>query len=100
MEWEKYMSSIGKSLTEMKLDFTPQAITRLKVALVLNEVAKLEKITPSADEIDKEVDEVAKTVGENKEAKEYVFSPAFRDRIEHQVKNRKVVQFLNGMMVK
>jgi len=100
MEWEKYISSIGKSLTEMKLDFTPQAITRLKVALVLNEVATIEKIVPSAEEIDKEVDEVAKTVGENKEAKEYVYSPAFRDRIEHQVRNRKVVEFLKKMMVR
>jgi trigger factor len=100
MEWEKYVTSIGKSETEMKLDFTPQAITRLKVALVLNEVAKIEHIDPAAQEIDNEVDEVAKTVGENKEAKEYVYSPAFRDRIEHQVRNRKVVEFLKKMMVK
>ncbi|MFA5947275.1 MAG: trigger factor [Patescibacteria group bacterium] len=100
MEWEKYISSIGKSETEMKLDFTPQAITRLRVALVLNEVAKIEKIDPASQEIDNEVDEVAKTVGENKEAKEYVYSPAFRDRIEHQVRNRKVVEFLKKMMVK
>lgn len=100
MEWEKYIESIGKTLPQVKLDFTPQAITRLKVALILNEVAKLEKITPDEAEIDKEVDDVAKTVGENKEAKEYVYSPAFRDRIEHQVRNRKVVTFLKGIMVK
>jgi trigger factor len=100
MEWEKYLSSIGKSLAEMKLDFSPQAVLRLKVALILNEVAKLEKITADAAEVDKEIDEAAKTVGDNKEAKEYVYSPAFRDRIEHQVRNRAVVEFLKKTMVK
>ncbi len=100
MEFDKYIQSVGKSLAELKLDFAPQAIMRLKVALVLNEIAKIEEIKPDEKEIDHEVDEVAKTVGDNKEAREYVFSPAFRDRLEHQVRNRKTVEFLKKKMIK
>jgi trigger factor len=100
MEFDKYIASVGKSLAELKLDFAPQALMRLKVALILNEVAKIEKIEADATEVDKELDEVAKTVGENKEAREYVYSPAFRDRIEHQLRNKKTVEFLKNKMVK
>lgn len=100
MEFDKYLQSIGKSITDLKLDFSPQAMMRIKVALILGEVAKREKIEPTAEEIDHEVDEVAKTVGENKEAREYVFSPAFRDRIEHQIRNKKTVEFLKNKMVR
>lgn len=100
MEFDQYIKSIGKSLADLKLDFTPQAIMRLKVALILNEVAKKESIKPEEKEVDAEVDEVAKTVGENKEAREYVYSPAFRDRIEHQLRNKKTVEFLKKTMVK
>ncbi|MFA5945780.1 MAG: trigger factor [Patescibacteria group bacterium] len=100
MEWDKYLVSTNKSITEIKLDFTPQAIIRLKVALVLNEVAKLEKITPTIEEVDHELDELAKTIENNPEAKEYVYSPAFRERIEHQVRNRKTLEFLKKTMVK
>lgn len=100
MEWDKYLESTKKSLAEIKLDFTPQAIIRLKVALVLNEVAKLEKIEPSIEEVDHELDELAKTVEGNKDATEYIYSPAFRERIEHQVRNRKTLKFLQQTMVK
>jgi len=100
MEFEKYVQSIGKSVAELKLDFTPQAIMRLKVALILNEISKNEKIEVDAADVDKELDEVAKTVGENQEAREYVYSPAFRDRIEHQMRNKKTVEFLKMKIVK
>ncbi len=100
MEFEKYVQSIGKSVAELKLDFTPQAIMRLKVALILNEIAKNEKIEVDSADVDKELDEVAKTVGENQEAREYVYSPAFRDRIEHQMRNKKTVEFLKMKIVK
>jgi trigger factor len=100
MEFDQYIKSVGKSLADLKLDFTPQAIMRIKVALVLQEIAKKEGIKADEAEIDKELDELAKTVGDNKEAREYVYSPAFRDRIEHQLKNRKTVAFLKEKIVK
>src|SRR4029079_4144679 len=43
MEFDKYLQSIGKSQTDLKIDFTPQAIMRLKVALILNKIAEDEK---------------------------------------------------------
>lgn len=100
MEFDEYIKSINKSIADMKLDFTPQAITRIKVALVIKEVAKKEQITIAPEEIDAEVDRVAEMVAKDPEAKERVYSPQYRDRIEQQMVNRKVIDFLKKTMVR
>lgn len=100
MEFNEYLKSIGKSIADMKLDFTPQAITRIKVALVIKEIAKKEKITVDEKEVDAELDRIAEMVTKDPEAKERVYSPQYRDRIENQLVNRKVIDFLKKEMVK
>jgi trigger factor len=100
MEFNEYLKSIGKSITDMKLDFTPQAITRIKVALVIKEIAKKEKIGVDEKEVDAELDRIAEMVAKDPEAKERVYSPQYRDRIENQLVNRKIIDFLKKTMVK
>ncbi len=100
MEFNDYLKSINKTVPQIKLDLAPQAMTRLKVALVLDEVAKRENIAASSDEIEAEIDKIAKQVEKDPQAKEFVFSPQYRERIETQLKNRKTVEFLKSKMVK
>lgn len=100
MEFDAYLKSINKSVADMKLDFTPQAILRLKVALILDKVAADEKIVADAAEVDKEVDALAAQMGDNKELRERVYSPQYRDRIEHQLRNRMTVDHLRKIIVK
>lgn len=100
MEFDEYLKSVNKTIPDLKLDFAKQALIRIKVALVLEEVSKKEHIKPTEDEIDAEVDRIGKEVGDNPEAKGHVYSPEYRDRIETQLRNRKTVDFLVGKMVK
>lgn len=100
MEFNDYLKSINKTVPQIKLDLAPQALTRLKVAIVLNEVAKLEKIAPTDQVIDAEVDKVAAQVDKDPQAKEFVFSPQYRDRLEVQLRNKMTVDFLKGIMIK
>ncbi len=100
MEFDEYIKSIGKSLTDMKLDFTPQAITRIKVALVINAVTKKEKIAVDAAEVDAELDRIAEMVSKDPEAKERIYAPQYRDRVEQQMVNRNVIDFLKKTMVR
>ncbi|HBR81157.1 TPA: trigger factor [Candidatus Uhrbacteria bacterium] len=100
MIFEEYLKNvIKKSLADIKLDFTPQAINRIKVALVIKEVAKKENIKASDEEINDELDHLAKHYEENKEAKDRVYSPAYRDYLEAIMRNRKVIEFLKELMV-
>jgi trigger factor len=100
MEFDEYLKSVNKTIPDLKLDFAKQALVRIKVALVLEEVAKKEKIKPTETEIDTEVDRIGKEAGNNPEAKAHVYSPEYRDRIETQLRNRKTVDFLVSKMVK
>jgi len=100
MVFEDYIKSLKKTLAEIKLDFTPQALTRIKVALVINEVAKKENIKPTEVEVNEELDHLAEHYGDNKEAKARIYSPAYRDYLENVLRNRKVISFLKGEMVK
>ena len=44
--------------TELKTDWTPAAEKRAKLQLVLNEIAKTEKITPDAERVETQVKEL------------------------------------------
>ncbi|HRH31733.1 MAG TPA: trigger factor [bacterium] len=100
MEFDEYLKSVKKSVPDLKLDFAKQALVRIKVALILEEVAKKEKIAPTPEEIDAEVDRIGEAVAKDPAAKEHVYSPAYRDRVETQLRNRKTVDFLKAKMVK
>lgn len=99
MVFDDYLKSIKKTLPEIKLDFTPQAIVRIKIALIIKEIAKLENIIPTEEEINEELDHLAEHYKENKEAKDRIYSPAYRDYLEVIIRNRKVIDFLKGLMV-
>lgn len=100
MEFDEYLKSINKSVTDMKLDFTPQAITRIKVALVIKEIAKKEDMKAESSDVDAELDRIAEMVSKDPEAKERVYAPEYRNRVESQVVNRKVIDFLKKTMIK
>jgi trigger factor len=100
MEFDEYLKSVNKSVPDLKLDFAKQALIRIKVALILEEVAKKENIAPTPEELDAEVDRIGAQVAKDPAAKEHVFSPEYRDRIEAQLRNRKTVDFLKAKMVK
>lgn len=98
--FEDYVKSLKKTLADIKLDFTPQALNRIKVALVVKEVAKKEDIKLKEEEIAEEIDHVAEHYKDDKEAKERIYSPEYRDYIQSVLRNRKVIELLKKEMVK
>ncbi len=99
MKLEEYLQSIGKTMADMKLDFAPNALTRVKVSLILREIAKNEAVKIDAKELDSEIEKVAKQY-EDKEQKKYIQSPQYRDFVEMQMKNKKVIDLLRSKIVK
>jgi trigger factor len=99
-EFEKYLESMKKTLADLKLDFTAQALTRIKVALAMRAVAKKADIQVEEKELDEELDRLAEQHKDNKEAKEQIFSAEYRDYMEQILRNRKVIDFLRETIVK
>lgn len=97
--FDDYVKNLGRTLAALKLDFAPQALTRVKVALAMRAVARQEGIEVTEKETDEEVDRLASRY-EEKETKERVYLPENRDYIGQMLKNRKVIDFLRKTMLK
>lgn len=98
LEFDTYVKNLGKTLAAMKLDFTPQALMRVKVAIMMREVACEQNIQVDEKELDAELDRIAEGY-EDPKTKEQVFSPQYRDYMEQILKNRKVIEHLRGIII-
>jgi len=98
--FDQYLGSIKKTLAELKIDFTPQALIRIQVALAMRAVADTEEISVDEKELDAELDRIAEQYKEQKDAREQIYSPQYRDYMEQMMKNRKVIEFLRSVMIK
>lgn len=99
LEFDTYVKNLGKTLAAMKLDFTPQAIMRVKVAIMMRGVAKETGIEITDKELDEELDRAAAGC-EDQKMKGQVYSPQYRDYMEQILKNRKVIEHLRKIIIK
>jgi trigger factor len=99
MEFDKYLESIKKTFADLKLDFTPQALMRIKIALAMRAVAEKEEMNVEDSEIDAEIDKIAEKVPEEHEYRKQLFTPEYREYTEGLLKNRKVIEFLRGTII-
>lgn len=101
MKWEDYLSSIKKTRDELRLDMTTQAIRRIKTAVLVKAFAKQQQVAISEDELDKETDDILARIRENdKETRERIASPEYRQYIAIQLRNRKTLEWLKQECVK
>lgn len=106
IKFEDYLQQIKKSVDNLILDFAPEALKRVKVALVINKIADQDKVTVSVQDVDKEIKLFAERPGDGGQAKDSrqaldkIGTPAFRRYIENVLINRKVVEQLKAKIIK
>lgn len=100
MKMEDYIASIKKTRDELKLEFIPQALRRIRAATLIKHVAKAEGIAISEDELDTEIDRILSGIPEKeKETRDRVASPEYREYVGIMMRNRKALDVLrkNGI---
>lgn len=101
MDWTSYLASIKKSNDELQLDMAPQAIRRIKTALIIKGYADKEGINPSDEEMNKEIDHILEHLPEDDKAtRERVSSPEYREYVMVQMRNRATVEKLKAECIK
>jgi trigger factor len=60
LTYQKYLEATGKDEGAVRVEFQPPAERRLRTQLALEEVARAESLEPSPEEIDREVENVAR----------------------------------------
>lgn len=95
MKWPDYLASVKKTADELKLEFVPQAMRRIKAATVIKEIAKREDIRVTDDELDHEIDHIISGVKtDDEEARERVSSPEYREYVAILMRNQKALDAL------
>ncbi len=101
MDMATYLQQLKKTKDELKLDFTQQAIRRIRTAVLIKAYANQEKIEISEDEIDAEVDRILTNIPElQADTRQHVSSPDYRDYVKIQMRNRQALDWLKKECMK
>ncbi len=85
LKMDDYLTHIKKTKAELVAEWTPAAVTRAKLQLVLNEIAKKEELIPDAEKV-------------NAQSKELM--ERFKDADEHRVRLYVASVLLNEEVMK
>ena len=99
LSFAKYLEMIKKTEDDLRKEFTAKAEKRIKTTLIIREIAKLENLKVSDEEVEEEM-EIAK--GEHSghgHKDEYYESDEFRDRLENVLLSRKAVGFIKDQII-
>jgi trigger factor len=101
MKWDDYLASIKKTNDQLKMDFLPQAMRRIKTAVLIKNIAKKEHLEVSEKEIEEEADRLLQGIKpEDQETRERIASPEFHEYMTVQMRNRKALEWVRQQCVK
>jgi trigger factor len=93
-KFSDYLASIKKTSNELTLDLLPNAVKRVKTALIVRQISLEEKIKVDEKEIDEKIEELLKQYKGYAKVEERVKEPAYRGYLENSLTNKKVLEKL------
>jgi trigger factor len=93
-KFEDYLGSIKKTKEQLMLDLLPDAVKRVKSALVIREIALAEKIEISEKEVEEKIEELLKQYKGYEKVAERVKEPSYKAYLENTLVNKKVIEKL------
>ena len=90
-KFEDYLSHLNKTKDELILEMLPNAIPRVKSALVIRELAIVEKISADHEDIHKKIDELEEQYKGNQEVIKMIHEPGYHNYLNNILTNEKVI---------
>ncbi len=90
-KFEEYLEHMKKDRGALMLEFAPNAVKRVKSALVIRELAIIEKIAVSHEEIHAKIDELKKQYAGNQEVLKMLGEHGYHHYLENVLTNEKVI---------
>ena len=91
---DDYLNNLKKTKEQFVLEILPQAIKRVKTALIVNEVSRLESIKTTGEEIDQELTNLKKHYQDNQEILSRLNVPGYREYLANAIVSNKTVRAL------
>lgn len=93
-KFEDYLKHIKKTENELFLDFSPEAVKRIKFALLLQEIIKKENIVVKDDEVHSMIEGLKKQYESQAEALKVIEGEQYRQSLKHNLLNDKAINKL------
>ena len=94
LSFDQYMQFSGRTMDKMKEQVRPEALTRIQSSLVLEQIAKEENFEITEDDVNAEIEKMAKAYGmEADKLKEYVGDDE-KESMKRDIAIEKAVQFI------
>ncbi|SFG62512.1 trigger factor [Lachnospiraceae bacterium C7] len=94
LSMDQYLQFSGMTLDKLKEQVRPEAISRIQGSLVLDEIAKEENIEVTDEDVNAEIEKMAKNYGmEADKLKEYM-SDSDKDSMKNQIKIEKAINLV------
>jgi trigger factor len=90
-KFEDYLQHLQKDRGALMLELTPNAIKRVKSALVLRELALVEKIAPTEEKIHAKIEELKKQYAGNQEISKMLEEPGYHNYLHNMLTNEQVI---------
>lgn len=100
VDFNDYLNSIKKSTDELKLEFSTQAVKRVKTAIGLREVARKEGVDIDDAELLEEVQKLMNTYSTDPEAQRELQDEEYQEHLRTTLKHRKTLARLREMIVR
>jgi len=94
MDMQKYMEMTGSNLEGMRQSVRPEAERRLKESLVLEAIAKAENLEATQEDVDAEVESMAKMYGMEADKLKAAITEAEIESMKAELKTKKALEFI------
>lgn len=100
LEWKEYLEKAGKTENQLKMDFAPQAIDRIKAALTIRAIATQNQIDVTDADVAAEVARELNVYSNDAKAQEQIRTDEYQDRVHTVLKNRKTIEYIKEKVLR
>lgn len=93
-KFDDYLKSLNKTNDQLTLDLLPEAVKRVKISLLIREIAQAEKIKIEPPEIEKQLQDLKKVYKDNQDMMKQLARPEYKNYLANVMTSRKVIDKL------
>lgn len=99
MQIDHYLKGIGKALEDVKKEFRPKALDRIKTSLVLDELIEQEKLSVDIKDVEKEIELQKQHYKDQPQALEDIGRAGYKNYLYNRMLNKKAIDFIASKII-
>lgn len=99
MDFEHYLTAIGKNQDELKQEFLPQAKKRLQASLIIRKIVETQKFEVSDEELKETIEHEKIHYYGNPEAEKQIESESYKNYLINSLLNKKAIDYIKSKVI-